>query len=169
LQQEFGLVLPEWTEKYYPNGMQEMTDKSYVYNAYNSELKKLKGGVFVKKALNDWESKIDSKLKQKIFVYAGHDSTVTNILAALNVWETQFPDYGIAGILEFSQDRETKEYGVEIFIKKTNKMELIPLIIPGCSKFCELSRFQALLKGNIPQDWTNECQSDFTVPPQSGP
>jgi prostatic aicd phosphatase len=74
--------------------MQEMTDKSYVYNVFNSELKRLKGGVFVKKALNDWREKIDDRLKEKIFVFAGHDSTVTNILSAFNVWDLQFPDYG---------------------------------------------------------------------------
>lgn len=74
--------------------MQDLTDKSYVYNAYNSLLKRLKGGVFVKKVISDWNSKKNDKSNKKIFLYAGHDSSVTNILAALNVWTEQFPDYG---------------------------------------------------------------------------
>ncbi|KAG5676091.1 hypothetical protein PVAND_005945 [Polypedilum vanderplanki] len=168
-EKEFGLVLPKWTLDYFPKRLQEMTDKSYVYNAYNSELKRLKGGVFVKKALGDWKSKIDNKISQKIFVYAGHDSTVTNILSAFNVWKTQFPDYGFTGILELSQHKKTKQYGIEIFLKKTNKIELTQLIIPGCSRFCELSRVEELLKENIPNDWNAECESGFTVPPLSGP
>ncbi|KAG5671139.1 hypothetical protein PVAND_001352 [Polypedilum vanderplanki] len=168
-EKEFGLVLPKWTLDYFPKRLQEMTDKSYVYNAYNSELKRLKGGVFVKKALGDWKSKIDNKISQKIFVYAGHDSTVTNILSAFNVWKPQFPDYGITGILELSQNKKTKQYGIEIFLKNSNKFELTPLTIPGCSNFCELSRVEELLKENIPNDWNAECQSNFTVPLQGGP
>lgn len=72
-----------------------MTDKSYIFNAYNSLLKRLKGGVFLKKAIDDWtRKKTGDKMKQKILIYAGHDSTVTNILSAFNVWTQQFPGYG---------------------------------------------------------------------------
>ncbi|XP_070492517.1 prostatic acid phosphatase-like [Chironomus tepperi] len=168
-EREFGLKLPEWTEEYFPERMQELTDKSYIYNAYNSLMKRLKGGVFLKKAINDWNNK---KIKQKIFLYAGHDSSVTNILSAFNVWAQQFPDYGATGILEFSQNKVDGTYGVEIFLKNSNKNELVPLTIPGCAQFCELSRLQELLKDNIPQDWKEECKplnEDFTAPPPSGP
>lgn len=74
-QQEFGLVLPKWTERFYPKVLQKLTDKSYVWNAYNDELKKLKGGVFLKKAIDDWEKKITEELKQKFLIFAGHDAT----------------------------------------------------------------------------------------------
>ena len=94
--------------------MRPLADKSYIYNSYNAELKKLKGGVFVKKAVNDWQQKIAENLKTKFFLYAGHDSTITNILLAFNVWEQQFPDYGITAILEFSQHKKTNEYGIEV-------------------------------------------------------
>lgn len=97
-QKEFGLQLPKWTEKYFPERLQDLTDKSYVYNAYNSILKRLKGGVFVKKAIKDWNNR---NIKQKILIYAGHDSSVTNILSAFNVWTQQFPDYGSAAHLLF--------------------------------------------------------------------
>ena len=92
-QKEFGLELPKWTEQYFPERLQDLTDKSYIYNAYNGLLKRLKGGVFLKKAINDWNNK---KIVQKILIYAGHDSSVTNILSAFNVWKQQFPDYGNA-------------------------------------------------------------------------
>jgi len=79
---------------------------------------------------------------------------------------------GVAGILEFSQNKKDGTYGVEIFLKNSNKNNLIPLTIPGCSQFCELNRLQELLKENIPQDWNEECKplnEDFTAPPPSGP
>lgn len=108
------MQLPPWTQNFFPHKLQDLTDKSFVYNVYNSELKKLKGGPFLKKAISDWEKKAADELKQKIFVYAGHDATVTNIMSAFNVWEQQFPDYGITAILELSQHKTTKEFGVEV-------------------------------------------------------
>lgn len=116
-EKEFGLELPEWTKEFYPEKLQLLTDKSYVYNAYNSELKKLKGGVFVKKALNDWNHVMENKLKQKIFMYAGHDSSVTNILSAFKVWPEQFPGYGVTAILELYKNSATNAYGVEVSLQ----------------------------------------------------
>lgn len=53
----------------------DITEKSFFYNAYNDQLKKLKGGVFVKKAIEDWNNKKADNLKQKIMIFAGHDAT----------------------------------------------------------------------------------------------
>lgn len=113
-QKEFGLKLPQWTEKYFPNRMQHLNDKGHVLIAFNSELKRLKGGIFIKKAFEDWKKKINNEIKQKIFVFSAHDVTVVQILSTMNVWEQQFPDYGITAILELSQHKETKEFGVEV-------------------------------------------------------
>lgn len=74
-QQELGLEIPEWAEKYYPIAMQDLMEKGFIFNAYNSVLKKLKGGIFVKKAIEDWEKKIEHKLSQKLFLYSAHDVT----------------------------------------------------------------------------------------------
>lgn len=115
-QQEYGLALPKWTHQYYPEPLKNLTDRSFVFNAYNRILKKLKGGVFLKKAIIDWHSKIEEKLKEKIFIYAGHDSTVANIFSALNVWDGQHPDYALTGLLELSKHKESGNYGVEVRI-----------------------------------------------------
>lgn len=166
------MELPEWTKKYYPKKLQTITEESYVYNAYNDELKRLKGGVFLKKSIDDWEQKVAEKLKTKIFLYAGHDSTVTNILSAFNVWDPQFPDYGITALFELSQNIKSGEYGVEIFLRNTTSVEPYSLIIPGCSKFCLLKDLKVLLKNSIPTDRTTECKPDaegFTEPPLGGP
>jgi prostatic aicd phosphatase len=169
---EFPLELPSWTKEYFPHRMQNLTDWSYVINAYNGILKRLKGGVFVKKALSDWKLKIADKLRKKIFIYAGHDATVTNILSAFNAWEVQFPNYGVTGILELSMRKDTGNYGIQIFLKNSPKNELKLLKIKGCDEFCELSKLENLLSDNIPQNWEQECKPidpNFTTPASSGP
>jgi prostatic aicd phosphatase len=172
LQKEYGLKLPKWTENYYPKKLVSLTDQSYIYNAYNNELKRLKGGVFVKKAIGDWDKKVDKKLETKIFLYGGHDSTVTNILSALNVWEKQFPGYAITAMIEFSKHKQTGEYGVEIFLRNSTEAQPYPLTIPGCFQFCPWQDVKKLLKNTIPEDWEEECKAkneDFTEPTIGGP
>lgn len=168
------MKLPKVLRSYFPYKLEALTDKSYVYNAYNDELKRLKGGVFVKKAISDWEKKVEDKMKTKIFLYAGHDSTVTNILSAFDVWTQQFPDYGITGLLEFSKHKQTGEYGLEIFLKNSTstRTPLQQLVIPGCTSFCTLKDVKKLLNKNIPEDWEKECEAkneDFTEPTVGGP
>lgn len=168
---DIGLKLPEWTRDYFPDKMFDLAKKAYVYNAYNSELKRLKGGVFVAKAIDDWQKKIDGKLNKKIFVYAGHDSTVTNVLSAMNVWPAdEFPDYAVTTLIELSEDRSTNKLGVEIFLK--NGSNVHKLTIPGCDQFCELSKLKTLLADNLPVNWEKGCvakDENFTEPPLSGP
>jgi len=62
----------------------------------------------------------------------------------------------VKGTLEFLQNKDDATYGVEIFLKNSNKNNRITLNIPGCSQFCELNRLQDLLKENIPQDWKED-------------
>ena len=166
------MELPEWTNEYYPEKLQHLTDQSYVYNAYNPELKRFKGGVFVKKVIADWDKKAENNLKTKIFLYAGHDSTVTNILSAFNVWESQLPDYGIAGIMELKQNKKTGESVVELLLKRTSENQPQSLTIPECSQNCKLDELKAFLKDNLPEDRKTACKpkaEDFTEPPLGGP
>lgn len=50
----------------------------------------------------------------KTFLYGGHDSTIANILSAFNVWQPQFPDYGVTVLFELFKDKITNNYGVQV-------------------------------------------------------
>lgn len=74
-------------------------------------------GVLLKKLLADWNSVQEDELKPKnrlAFLYGGHDSTISYILSALNVFDPQVPAFGIAVLLEFSRDKIKKHYGLEV-------------------------------------------------------
>lgn len=105
-------------------------------------------------------------------LFGGHDATITNILSAFNVWESQLPDYGITAILEFSENTTTGKFGVEIFLRNSTVAEPYPLTIPGCDQFCPLKDLKKLLTKVIPKDLAEDCKpknENFTVPPESGP
>ena len=118
-EKDYGLKLPKWTDEYYPDKLKHLTDVSYILNVYNDELKKLKGGPFLKKTLGEWEFMAQNehdRANKKIYVYAGHDSTVANILSTFNVWKEQFPDYGIMAVFELYKNLLTGDFLISVSI-----------------------------------------------------
>ncbi|XP_031620487.1 prostatic acid phosphatase-like isoform X2 [Contarinia nasturtii] len=172
---EYGLSLPKWTQDYYPDKLENITDLSYIYNIYTNELKQLKAGPFIQKLINEFQHKQDGTLKPKdlkISLYTGHDSSVVNVLSGFNVWEKQFPVYGIMAIFELVRDKKSGEVGVQMYLRKSATSGAIPLIIPGCQHFCPLSTFIELGEKVIPKDRAAACvprNKDFVTPPPSGP
>lgn len=174
-EQGYGLKLPEWTQKYYPDRLVPLTELSYIYNVYTDELKSLKAGPFLAKMINEWKNKTLNDLnpsERKIYLYCGHDSTIVNILAAIGVWQQQMPIYGIMAIFELLQDTITHEYGVQMYLRRNAKTGAVPLILPGCDHFCPLHRFVELTKNVVPANFSAACvpkNKNFVSPAQSGP
>ncbi|KAF5286470.1 hypothetical protein FQR65_LT12553 [Abscondita terminalis] len=170
-----GLVLPQWTKTFYPERMKEATAFSYVLNAYNDKLNRLKGGVFVKKLIEDWKDVQNASTRLKAFLYVGHDATIVNILSALKLWEPQVPNFSANVFFEFSYDRERDEYGVEIFFRNTVDAfgEPKKLKMPGCEEyFCPMKEFVKLTENVVPEDWDKESRTDeigFVHPVLRGP
>jgi len=171
----FHMTLPEWTKNYYPDKLLPMTEFSYILNAYNDKLNRLKGGVLLKKLIHDWTSKRDNSIspkERKTFMYGGHDSTISNILSTLKVWESQVPGYGITILFELLLDHKTNQYGVEIYLRNDTNVEPYKLTIPQCEEFCPLDKLVKLTVPVIPVNWDEECKTDdpeFVPPPPGGP
>lgn len=97
--------------------MYEPTAFSFKLRAFNNLLTRLKGGVLLKKIINDWKMKKDNTIApkdRKLFMYVGHDSTIANFLSALKIFKAHVPDYAATVILEFSRDIFTNAYGIEV-------------------------------------------------------
>lgn len=173
-EEEYGLKLPEWTAAYYPDRMFNVMTRSYMYNVWNDELKKLKGGPFVTKIVKEWREKAEESLKpegRKIFVYTGHDSSVVNIMSSFNVWDEQFPGYAVMGIFELLQDKATGEYGVQMYLKNSTDYAT-PLTIPGCDFFCPLDRVVESVQHLITPTNGADCKAKneaFIEPEAGGP
>ncbi|KAK5638355.1 hypothetical protein RI129_012650 [Pyrocoelia pectoralis] len=172
-EEAFGLTLPDWTKEFYPKRMLNSTTFSYILNAYNDNLNRLKGGVLLKKLISDWTA-AQSNPKHKAFLYIGHDSTIVNILSTLKVWEPQIPGFAINVLFELSFNDTQNEYGVEIFLRNSTKVWDKPyqLTIPGCGRFCPLPKLIELTKDVVPDDWNEECKvedSNYIPPTPRGP
>lgn len=172
---EYGLKLPAWTKPYYPDRLLELTELSYIYNAYTDELKQIKAGPFLSKLITQFQQKVNGTLKPKalkINLYTGHDSSVVNALAGLNVWPRQFPTYGIMAIFELVRDKKTNQAGVQLYLRNSATSGAIPLTMPGCDHFCPLNKFVELAQSSIATDRVSLCaprNKNYVTPPPSGP
>lgn len=193
----FNLTLPQWTKQYYPDVLQPLTEFSYIVNAYNNKLKRLKGGVLLRKLLTDWHQVANTSNsntqnstlldllhskewianannygeitnERKLFLFGGHDSTITNLLRALNVWDIQNPDYGITVLFELRKNIKTHDFEVQIYLR--NRTDILPylLTVPGCESSCPLLRLTDLVDPVIPRNLTEECYDPDYIPPEIG-
>ncbi|KDR11063.1 Prostatic acid phosphatase [Zootermopsis nevadensis] len=161
-EEDFNLTLPEWTNGIYPNRLIPLTVFSFVLNAYNTELQKLKGGPLLKKIISDTKEKVEgtqTSVRRKMFMYAGHDSTISNLLSALNVWDPQIPGYGIMVLIELHHNKETGHH-IKLFLRNTTDHDPYPLTIPGCDTACPLDQFRKLTDPVVPRDWKISCVVD---------
>jgi len=64
----------------------------------------------------------------KMFMYAGHSSTLSNLLSAMKVWDPQILDYGILILVEMQQNK-VGQHGIKITELTTTTLTLIYLKI----------------------------------------
>lgn len=159
-EQDFGLELPEWTRKVFPDPLAKITAQSFVFNAMNNVLQKLKGGFLLKKIMDDTKAKLRGNSKMKMFAYGGHDSTVSNFLLTLDAWDLQVPEYNSLVIVEVHQmDPET--HGVKLFLRNSTTAEPYLLQMPGCGPICPWENFICLTQSKLPsRSYKEECQSE---------
>lgn len=168
-----NLTLPEWTKDYYPDKLIPLTLYELQLNVYNDLLRKLKGGPFLKKIVNDMLMKKEGTLepqKRKMYMYIGHDSTIVTLLDAMHIWNNQMPHYNIMIMIELHKSPES-DWNVQLFLRNTTAHEPYPLTIPGCATACPLEEMVQLLKPMIPDNWEEECKvdGDYTPPPAPAP
>lgn len=159
-QSDFNLTLPEWTHGIFPEKLLPLTIFSYVVNAYNTKMHKLKSGPLVSKIVNETKAKAEGTLKpegRKMFMYAGHDSTVVNLMSALKVWDPQVPDYGIMALIELHHDESSDTHYVKLFLQNTTDHEAYALTMPGCETSCPLEQFINLTRPIVPDNWGEDC------------
>lgn len=51
---------------------------------------------------------------RKMFLYSGHENNVINVLAAMNLFQTHFPSYSSAVIIELHYLSDKDQYAVKV-------------------------------------------------------
>lgn len=155
VQTEYGLKLPSWAEKFYPNVLDNLTELAFLTNIHTLELKQIRGGLFVERVATEFAAKRNNTLtpkNRKISLFAAHDYTMISVLETFGIRNGFAVPYGVMALFELLRDKQTNEIGVQAFLRNSATSGAIPLTIPGCANFCPIDQFLAITQKYIRYD-----------------
>lgn len=126
---------------------------SFALAAYNKELARLKVGPFIAEMLDHlYNTTVTMKHKynRKLWMYSAHDTTIANILNALDIFEWHSPPYTSTILIELYSDQKDGFY-VNILYK--NSSVPLKMTLPTCEFNCPLEEFTQILSDvTLPRD-----------------
>ncbi|CAN7941937.1 unnamed protein product, partial [Ixodes hexagonus] len=155
--------VPNWTESLWPR-LKEQSDKSFVFDTATPLLKRLRAGLvlanltnYMKRAAAANSTSEGQEKLNKLYMYSTHDTLVSALLDALNIFDGKAPPYCSTLLLELHRDGAGGHF-VDGYTLNALDMEPKRVSFPGCSaQPCPLDEFLRLASVNIPQDWRKEC------------
>jgi len=178
IQKSYNLVLPDWTKEVFPEKMGKLAPLFFDERVLvpTVEAKKVKAGPLLKFITKNMDVKrnspdltkkeIDDHRKAKMYVLSGHDTTSSIFLGALGVFETQFPAYASAAIVEMHKgdptqaDTNVADHYVKVFFRNDTSVPPYEFEIPKCGYPCKLDTFKSLY-GELMvdgSDWEVACK-----------
>uniref|UniRef100_A0A3Q2LHJ5 acid phosphatase n=1 Tax=Equus caballus TaxID=9796 RepID=A0A3Q2LHJ5_HORSE len=155
-----NFTLPSWATEDVMTKLRELSELSLLslYGIHKQEEKsRLQGGVLVGEILNHMKSATQPSNHRKLVMYSAHDTTVSGLQMALNVYNGILPPYAACHLMELYS--EAGEYFVEMYYRNETQHEPHALTLPGCTPSCPLTKFAELVAPVIPQDWSTECMT----------
>lgn len=123
-----GLKLPKWVHDVYPEPIYSAVSNVYAFLNADKEVKQINIGYLLKNILNDTVAKTKGQLRprsRKMFLYAGHESTLGWMMDHLNVLKPQIPPYSSAFIIELRKDKNYNHYIKVYFLNQIKKNRLL--------------------------------------------
>ncbi|KAM4821514.1 prostatic acid phosphatase [Thomomys bottae] len=155
-----NFTLPSWVTEDAMSKLRELSELSLLslYGIHKQKEKsRLQGGVLVKEILKHMKSATQPQNYRKLIMYSAHDTTVSGLQMALDVYNGILPPYASCHLMELYLEKG--EYFVEMYYRNETQHEPYPLMLPGCTQSCPLEKFEELVNPVIPQDWATECMT----------
>lgn len=153
-----NFTLPPWATQEAMTKLRELSELSLLslYGIHKQKEKsRLQGGVLLSEILSHMKNAAHSPSYKKLVMYSAHDTTVSGLQMALEVYNGRLPPYAACHFMELLQ--ENGEYFVEMYYRNETQHEPHPLTLPGCTQSCPLEKFAELVAPVLPQDWSSEC------------
>lgn len=156
-QQNYGLRLPSWTDKIFPEQLGKATVDFYKTLTASIEARKFVAGYLLKSIIEEMKEKISGKAPEnrKIYLYSGHEINIAFLLITLGVFDDKPPNFGSHIIMELHKIRD--EYGIRFLYQNYEGADPKVLRPYFCDE--DICKFSAVLRGigkYIPDN--NECE-----------
>jgi len=166
IERENNLTLPNWTKQIFPGDgkFKYLRDLSFTVDTLTDELKRLKGGPWVKEMIEHFDTiahSNDASSEMKIYMYSAHDTTVAPILHTLGVFNNIAPPYASMVMVEL-HDLGSNSLHVKVLYHNDSSVPPYVMTIPGCQELCPLNKFKDITSKFIPEDIIEECGLNVT-------
>jgi len=155
------------------------------------KLKRLTGGPILTELVNNMGKKINGSLNQKLFLYLGHDMTISAILNTLGAFDTHWPTFSASLFIELFRKNSTGEHIIQVnsyhqhviphpfLLKRVAKFymqinyknsttgeDVHEVNLPKCPRPCTLEKFTSEFHQFLPTslELDKECQLSPTYP-----
>ncbi|RWS28227.1 lysosomal acid phosphatase-like protein [Leptotrombidium deliense] len=169
-----GCELPNWVDSSVWNMLKENTVQREYAAFSTTRLLKLKAGRFISELISiitagknktivlnyPGVQVVETEPLKKIFVYSTHDSFITNIMSAFQVYNFELIDYGDTILLEIFENSVHSEIKVKVLhLNDTENGNVFLLKLPFCEnqEICSLKQFMAGIQHLTTDDWKLEC------------
>ncbi|GJQ72935.1 hypothetical protein Trydic_g1577 [Trypoxylus dichotomus] len=124
-EEAYGLELPEWTKKIYPQPINNLALEDYHLHMGTKEMARYLVGRLTSKILEDSENRIENKTNYKLILYSGHDMTIGHLLTFLRIMYRSHAGWGACLAIELHD--ENRSHFIEVHYKddKHSKFELL--------------------------------------------
>jgi len=158
----------EWFER-----VEKFTSRMWGSWFREEEMTRLAIGPFLKELLEGIEGKAGGReagkeagKEEQVVVYAGHDSSIVPVLAALGLWEDVWPPYAANVVLELAEKGGGREGGREgeHFVRVLYNDEERTLFgageggREGGEVWYSLEEFAEKIRRFVPEDMEKECK-----------
>ncbi|XP_016079822.1 PREDICTED: prostatic acid phosphatase [Miniopterus natalensis] len=153
-----NFTLPSWATEDTMATLKELSELALLslYGIHKQKEKsRLQGGVLVGEILSHMKKATQPWNHRKLVMYSAHDTTVSGLQMALDVYNGLLPPYASCHLMELYLEKG--EYFVEMSYRNETGREPYPLTLPGCTHSCPLTKFAELVASVIPQKWSEEC------------
>ncbi|XP_076394710.1 venom acid phosphatase Acph-1 isoform X3 [Megachile rotundata] len=150
-QKALHFSLPDWcTDEVYKK-LQDIVKLEYEIRSYTPQMKRLNGGMLIKRFIKNIKSNEQRDRPRKIYLYSGHEVNVAGVAAALNFSEPEIPAYGSAIIVEKLRDKAGKIY-IRMLLWTGVTTQLIPYKLAGGGEICPIDKYLNIVEDIIPSD-----------------
>ncbi|XP_065201847.1 prostatic acid phosphatase-like [Planococcus citri] len=159
IEELYNLTLPDWSKKIYPEPLKTIGAPTFSNIAYSREMRRLKAGPLIGNLLKEMRLKINRQLNETFHFYSGHDTTISVLLTALEIYNGIPPPYSTSVIIELRE--KDGNYFVTILYKNSTTSAPYLLELDGCGYVCTWDDFVKLTENLVPENWEAECSVNF--------
>nr|XP_023015681.1 testicular acid phosphatase homolog [Leptinotarsa decemlineata] len=152
--------LPDWANEINGTELAYLAGLSLARATVTKDLQRLQVGPFNNYLNNHFDGVIEG-ISAKFLMISGHDGTIASILNAYGAYDYFPPEFCSTLIWEIRKNQAGNHY-VNIFYKRDDSDNLVPIVVDQCSFDCEYVRFKSILQPITVDSaqWLKECEND---------